>query len=106
MLRELNDIVRERPALGTLGDELEGFVAVVGPDGDHPGDGPTTPLTPAELRVLPYLQTHLTIAQIGDRLFVSRNTANSEIASIYRKLGVSTRSAAVAKATVLGLLGQ
>lgn len=105
LLRELHDIARERPSLATLRDELDGFAAVVGMDG-HAREGNAAPLTPAELRVLPYLQTHLTIAQIGDRLFVSRNTANSEIASIYRKLGVSTRSAAVAKATVLGLLGQ
>ena len=35
------------------------------------------PLTPAELRLLPYLQTHLTIREIGERLFVSRNTVSS-----------------------------
>lgn len=104
LLRELHDLARERPDLGVLGAELAEFVAMV--DGGDRDDGVTAPLTPAELRVLPYLQTHLTIAQIGERLFVSRNTANSEIASIYRKLGVSTRGAAVARATVLGLLGQ
>jgi LuxR family maltose regulon positive regulatory protein len=63
------------------------------------------PLSPAELRLLPYLQTHLTIREIGDRLFVSRNTVSSEVASIYRKLGVSSRSAAVEQATMIGLLG-
>lgn len=104
LLRELHDLARERPDLGVLGTELAEFVAMV--EGGAGDDAVTTPLTPAELRVLPYLQTHLTIAQIGERLFVSRNTANSEIASIYRKLGVSTRGAAVARATVLGLLGQ
>ncbi|MFO6453675.1 MULTISPECIES: AAA family ATPase [unclassified Aeromicrobium] len=104
LLRELHDLARERPDLGVLGAELAEFVVMV--EGGARDDAVTTPLTPAELRVLPYLQTHLTIAQIGERLFVSRNTANSEIASIYRKLGVSTRGAAVARATVLGLLGQ
>ena len=34
----------------------------------------------AELRLLPYLQTHLTIGEIGERLFVSRNTVSSEVA--------------------------
>ena len=63
------------------------------------------PLSPAELRVLPYLQTHLTIREIGDRLFVSRNTVNSEIGAIYRKLGVSSRGDAVDKAMAIGLLG-
>lgn len=104
LLRELHDIARERPDLGVLGTELAEFVTMT--DGGATLDGVTAPLTPAELRVLPYLQTHLTIAQIGERLFVSRNTANSEIASIYRKLGVGSRDAAVARATVLGLLGQ
>jgi LuxR family maltose regulon positive regulatory protein len=64
-----------------------------------------SPLTPAELRLLPYLQTHLTIREIGERLFVSRNTVSSEVASIYRKLGVSSRNDAVERATAIGLLG-
>ena len=63
------------------------------------------PLTPAELRLLPYLQTHLTFKQIGERLFVSRNTVSSQVGSIYRKLGVSSRSDAVQQATTVGLLG-
>ncbi|WP_286928747.1 MULTISPECIES: LuxR C-terminal-related transcriptional regulator [Aeromicrobium] len=106
LVRELHDIFRERPDLGVLRAEFDGFIEMM-QGGPEPGrDTVTAPLTPAELRVLPYLQTHLTIAQIGERLFVSRNTANSEIASIYRKLGVSSRGDAVARATVLGLLSQ
>ena len=62
-------------------------------------------LTPAELRLLPYLQTHLTIGEIGERLFVSRNTVSSQVTSIYRKLGVSSRNDAVTQATTVGLLG-
>ena len=64
-----------------------------------------SPLTRAELRLLPYLQTHLTIREIGERLFVSRNTVSSEVGSIYRKLGVSSRNDAVQQATTIGLLG-
>jgi LuxR family maltose regulon positive regulatory protein len=63
------------------------------------------PLSPAELRLLPYLQTHLTIGEIGERLFVSRNTVSSQVASIYRKLGVSSRSDAVRQVISIGLLG-
>ena len=37
----------------------------------QPGVAGGTPLTPAELRLLPYLQTHLTFGDIGKRLFVS-----------------------------------
>ena len=69
------------------------------------GSAHPSPLTPAELRLLPYLQTHLSIREIAARLFVSRNTVNSEVTSIYRKLGVSSRSEAVQQATTIGLLG-
>ena len=64
-----------------------------------------SPLTTAELRLLPYLQTHLTIGEIGERLFISRNTVSTQVASIYRKLGVSKRHDAVEQATAMGLLG-
>ena len=88
-----------------LVDEVEALRATVDA-ATHLGDGKgSAPLTPAELRLLPYLQTHLTVAEIGERLFVSRNTASSQITSIYRKLGVSSRSDAVRAATTLGLLG-
>ena len=67
------------------------------------GAGP--PLTPAQLRLLPYLQTHLTFREIGERLVLSRTTSATDVGSIYRKLGVSSRSAAVERATTVGLLG-
>ena len=62
-------------------------------------------LTNAELRLLPYLQTHFTTREIAERLFVSRSTVNTQIGSIYRKLGVSSRTDAVQHATTVGLLG-
>ena len=71
----------------------------------HIGATGAAPLTGAELRLLPYLQTHLKIGEIGERLFVSRNTIATEVAAIYRKLGVSSRSDAVLQATGMGLLG-
>ncbi len=52
-------------------------------------------LSAAERRVLQYLGTHLTLAEIAARLYVSRNTVKSQAISIYRKLGVSSRSGAV-----------
>ena len=63
-----------------------------------------TPMTPAEMRVLRYLPTHLTFAAIADELFVSRNTVKTQAISIYRKLGVSSRDPAVVAARSLGLL--
>ena len=61
-------------------------------------------LTPAELRVLELLPTHFTLEEIGAELFVSRHTVKSHAVSIYRKLGVSGRSAAVERVQFLGLL--
>src|SRR4051794_33569955 len=89
LLREMDHVLGHRPDLGTLVDEVRDFRELVAQAARSPSAG-GPPLTPAELRLLPYLQTHLTIAEIGQRLFVSRNTASSEVASIYRKLGVSS----------------
>ncbi len=71
LLREIDDILLDRPALGVLVDEVSVFresITTAGKAGTAGG----SPLTPAELRLLPYLQTHLTIREIAERLFVSR----------------------------------
>ena len=65
---------------------------------------PPVELTPAEHRVLEQLATHRTLAEIGDHLYVSRNTVKTHTVSIYRKLLVSGRSAAVERAIELDLL--
>lgn len=44
-----------------------------------------------------------TLEQIAETLFVTRNTVKSQVRSLYRKLGVSNRSAAVERAQLLGL---
>ena len=56
----------------------------------------TDTLSTAELRVLSYLSTHLTTKEIGERLYVSINTVKKQATSVYRKLGVSSRSEAKA----------
>ena len=104
LLREIDDILLHRPALGALVDEVSEFRRILTSSAQVGATG-ASPLTPAELRLLPYLQTHLTIREIAERLFVSRNTVNSEVSSIYRKLGVSSRNDAVQQATTIGLLG-
>ncbi len=58
----------------------------------------------AELRVLALLPPYLSFRQIGERFFVSNNTVKSQVTSIYRKLGVSSRAEAVERAGALGLL--
>ena len=61
-------------------------------------------LTPAELRLLDYLPTHLSMKEIAEQLGVTRNTAKSQNVAIYRKLGVASRSDAVAEARRLGII--
>jgi LuxR family maltose regulon positive regulatory protein len=61
-------------------------------------------LTAAELRLMPLLSTHLSYAEIGDELDLSKHTVKSQVSSVYRKLGVSSRSEAVVRSRELGLL--
>ena len=65
-------------------------------------DRPST----AELAVLRMLETELSAREIADRLHLSPNTVRSHIRALYRKLGVSNRSDAVARADSFGLLDQ
>ena len=60
-------------------------------------------LTPAELRILPFLPTHLMVKEIAARLHVSTATVKTHVHGIFNKLDVSTRSEAVAKMEQLGL---
>jgi LuxR family maltose regulon positive regulatory protein len=65
--------------------------------------GPSA-LTTAELRVLHLLPTHLSIGEIAERLYISRHTAKSHAAAVYRKLGVASRGQAVEQARRAGLI--
>lgn len=103
LVRECDDVLLRRPSLGVMNADVADTRRVIQTGAERSAGAP--PLTPAELRLLPYLQTHLTIPEIGTRLFVSRNTVSTEVGSIYRKLGVSSRSDAVDRATALGMLG-
>jgi LuxR family maltose regulon positive regulatory protein len=102
LLREVDHLAELRPRLGVLAgeaDELRRQTA------NTPlGAVGASTLTGAELRLLPLLQTHLTFREIGERLFVSPHTVKTQAISIYRKLGVSSRSDAVRRATGIGLL--
>jgi LuxR family maltose regulon positive regulatory protein len=61
-------------------------------------------LTPAELRVLQFLPTHLSFPQIAGQVFVSPNTVKTQAQGVYRKLGVTSRRGAVEQARAAGLL--
>jgi LuxR family maltose regulon positive regulatory protein len=61
-------------------------------------------LSAREMSVLRLLGSELSIAEIGDELYVSRNTVKTHVRGIYRKLDTGTRAAAVARARELHLL--
>jgi LuxR family transcriptional regulator, maltose regulon positive regulatory protein len=62
------------------------------------------PLSQAEIRVLRYLPTSLSVAEIAEQLYLSANTVRTHMRHLYAKLGVHRRHAAVERARVLGLL--
>jgi LuxR family transcriptional regulator, maltose regulon positive regulatory protein len=102
-LDEAMKMLQRHPDLGLLerqADALRDEIASSREVGDFTGSG----LTPAELRLLPLLATHLSFREIGERLFVSRNTVKTQAISVYRKLGVSSRSAAIERAAEIGLV--
>ncbi len=105
LLRRVSDIFRVRPRLGVLVEhyaELDRRTHAL----DEPEGRWASSLTPAEQRLLPLLATHLSFREIGERLYVSRNTVKTQAIAVYRKFGVTSRSAAVERAVVLGLIDE
>ena len=103
VLAQAHDILQQRPDLGVLAGqagELQARLATI-----KAGAAGASSLTAAELRLLPLLSTHLSFREISERLFVSSHTVRTQAYSAYRKLGVSSRSEAVARAHELGLDG-
>jgi LuxR family maltose regulon positive regulatory protein len=100
LTRELEAILVLRPQLGVLGErarELQQQVRALTVVEENARLG----LTPAELRLLPLLATHLSFREIAEQLKLSRNTVKTQAISIYRKLGASGRSDAVTAAARL-----
>jgi LuxR family maltose regulon positive regulatory protein len=103
MLSEARQILRVRPLLGVLPEQIEALqdeVEAMPEVANGNGSG----LTDAELRLLPLLATHFSFREIGEQLHVSRNTVKTQAISVYRKLGVSNRSDAIQQASRLGLV--
>jgi LuxR family maltose regulon positive regulatory protein len=100
VLDETRRLMRQLPDGGLLGewiDQASKSQMKVSASG-------VTDLTPAELRVLQYMPTHLSIPEIAATIFVSSNTVKTQARGIYRKLGVSSRREAVDQASRLGLI--
>ncbi len=94
---------RRDPSAGFLNDLLDELEVIL-----VSGEGAPTQevqsLTAAELRLLVYLPSNLSLHDIALELNISRNTAKSHSVAIYRKLGVSSRGDAVTSARRIGLL--
>ncbi len=103
LMREVDDLLRRRPGLGTLVWQAEALRVQLSKERGSGVPGASA-LTAAELRLLPLLSTHLSFPEIGQELFLSRSTIKTEAMAIYRKLGASSRSQAVARSRELGLL--
>jgi LuxR family maltose regulon positive regulatory protein len=102
VLRQARDVVRRRPDLGVLPHQVEELGSKL--DTVRGGVPGVSTLTTAELRLLPLLATHLNFLEIGERLYLSKYTIKTQAASIYRKLGASSRSQAVQRLQEIGLL--
>jgi LuxR family transcriptional regulator, maltose regulon positive regulatory protein len=103
LMREVDEVLKWRPGLGTLVDEAGALRARLGQERGQAVQGASA-LTAAELRTLPLLSTHLSFPEIAAELFLSPYTVRSQMKSVYRKLNASSRSQAVMHARALGLL--
>jgi LuxR family maltose regulon positive regulatory protein len=103
LMREVDDLLRRRPGLGTLVADAGVLRAQLASQRGSSAPGASA-LTAAELRLLPMLATHLPFPEIAEEMFLSRHTIKSQAVSIYRKLDASSRSQAITRAHELGLL--
>ena len=99
-----DSILLRRPRLGVPRRPAGRARGAGRPRRRRPRKAKASTLTPAELRLLPLLATYLSFREIGEHLFVSRNTVKTQAISVYRKLGVSSRSEAIERASELGLV--
>ena len=90
------DSVRSLIAAGINARKL----TVAGPNRGHLPD----PLTEAELRVLEALPQLRTYADMAAQLHLSHNTVKTHLRHTYMKLGVSSRTAAIKRATSIGII--
>ena len=100
---EAEEVLQRRPDLGFLVEDAQELRERLAATSGSAGTWAMS-LTGAELRLLPYLATHLTFPEIGERLYISRNTVKTEATAIYRKLGAASRGEAIERAIEVGLL--
>ena len=106
----IQPILDEREILGSLLPQAAAEANVILPglagqeDASVPPPVYVEPLTPREQNVLEHMTTHLTYLEIASEMYVSTNTVKTHQKAIFRKLAVSKRSDAVARARAYGLV--
>ena len=104
---------RQRTAHGALISQILGLLAgstspVADSNESVPPSGeprsPRDPLSPAEIRVLRYLPTSLTVPEIAGQLYLSVNTVRTHMRHVYDKLDAHRRHEALERARAIGLL--
>jgi LuxR family maltose regulon positive regulatory protein len=103
LVAAVTSLIADGPDLGVLAGEVAALARAVD-ERSRPRRESLEHLTPAELRLLPLLTTHLTFREIAEHLNVSRNTVKTQAICTYRKLGASSRSEAIQRAIELGLV--
>ncbi len=111
VLAVADDLVELRPRVALLlrSRRIEQYEQAVldrlerDPTVPHQSGSTSGPLSGRELTVVRYLASRLTYKEIAGELFVSTNTLKTHIQRSYQKLGVSSRTQAVAEARRLGL---
>jgi LuxR family maltose regulon positive regulatory protein len=104
LLRRAEELVKRFVDPGVLPALLEQSSRMLGSAAPRQRGGIARSLTERELVVLRLLPTGLSTPEISQELHVSINTVRSQVQAIYRKLDVSSRAEAVARARQLGLL--
>lgn len=92
----------------TVTTAVETILAAFSPGSGHaivaPGPQLEERLTPREREVIALMNEPISLAEIADRLVISRATAHRHTINVYQKLGVHGRWEAVARAIELGIL--
>jgi LuxR family maltose regulon positive regulatory protein len=100
-------LLQEARSRAVLPDYVETLLAAFGGDrscSPHATEALPEPLSPREQEVLELVAAGLTNREIAEQLVISAETVKKHTGTIYGKLGVSTRTEAVARARALDLL--
>jgi LuxR family maltose regulon positive regulatory protein len=104
LLRRAEELVERLVDPGVLPALLEQTTRMLGAAAPRSRGEMGATLTERELVVLRLLATRLSTREISQELHLSVNTVRTQVRSIHRKLGVTSRAEAVAHARQLGLL--